>query len=221
MTPNTYLRVPPDDLRPNPWNSNVVGPEMEARLDESIRRLGFYKPVIVREIDDGVYEILGGEHRARSAVRLGLEDIPVVSVGFISDTQAKSIGVADNANYGEDDTLKLASILRDIGGNVEDFLPYSSKDLADIFAVESLNFDDLGIDEHDESGSSDIPSLAEKRPAMTHELMRFKVPVEDREAVQKLIDRVIKSKGLGKEEDSLVAAGMALVEITNAAKELI
>ena len=49
--------------------------------------------------------------------------------------------------------------------------------------------------------------------------MRFKVPVEDRERVEKLIQTVIKTRGLQSEQDSLVAAGMALVEVCNAAKE--
>ena len=76
------------------------------------------------------------------------------------------------------------------------------------------------MDEGDESdhGLPDPDSLP-PRPTITHELMRFKVPVEDRERVEKFIQKVIKDKGLKTEQDSLIAAGMALVEIVNVAKD--
>lgn len=209
----------PGVLSANPWNSNQVGPDMEERLRASILRLGFYKPVIARELPDGNLQILGGEHRWRVAISMGLETVPVVNLGQINDKQAKIIGLADNGQYGNDDALRLAEILRDIGKDeVEALLPYTDSDLAGMFAATSVDLDSLGFDDEELKPADD---LVTPRATITHELMRFKVPIEDRDRVQKLIEHVINIKGFKSEEDSMVAAGMALVEITNVAKELL
>lgn len=212
--------LPPEALSPNPWNSNQVGPDMEKRLRASIEKFGIYKPILVRELENGGLQILGGEHRWRVACNMGLESIPVVNLGELSDRKAKTLGLADNAQYGEDDGLKLAAILRDIGQeDVEMLLPYTESDLAGMFAATEIDLDSLGFDEGDLDPSTDITGdLA--RSTVTHELMRFKVPVEDRERVQKFIEHVISTRGLKSEEDSMVAAGMALVEVINAAREV-
>ncbi len=214
--------LPPELLTPNPWNSNQVGPDMERRLRASVEKFGIYKPIICRALDStGEIQILGGEHRWRVACNMGLSTVPVVVLEGIDDNTAKTIGLADNGQYGEDDALKLAEILRDIGqDNVELLLPYTDNDLAGMFAATEVDLDSLGFD--DVEPSRDVKDiLADVRPTITHELMRFKVPVEDRERVQKLIEHVISTRGLKSEEDSLVAAGMALVEIVKAAKEVL
>lgn len=211
--------LPPEQLSPNPWNSNKVGPDMEKRLRASVEKFGIYKPIIARSLADGSLQILGGEHRWRVACNMGLDSVPVVNLGQLSDKQAKTLGLADNAQYGEDDGLKLAEILREIGQEeIELILPYTESDLAGMFAATEVDLDSLGFDEGDLDPETDKLSDA-TRATVTHELMRFKVPVEDRERVQKFIEHVINTRGLKSEEDSMVAAGMALVEIVNAARE--
>lgn len=213
--------VPPSRLVPNPWNSNRVGPEMAQRLAASIEKLDIYKPIIVRQLADGALEILGGEHRWRYALDSGRESVPVVNLGVMSDKQAKTISVADNGQYGEDNALMLAQVLKDIGQeDVSSLLPYSDSDLAGMFAASALDLDSLGFD--DEATAADgteLPDAGAVRPGATHALMRFKVPVEDHERVEKFIKHVIDTRGLKAEADSMVAAGMALVEVINAARE--
>lgn len=212
--------IEPARLQPNPWNSNRVSPEMEARIESSIREFGFIKPIVVRRLEDGTLQILGGEHRTRKAVEMGIAKVPVVVLEGVDDKRAKALGLIDNGRYGEDDSIKLNEILHELGEEFLDVLPYDEQDLAGIFASSKLDLDDLGFDEKDDSG--DLPALNDlQRPTITHELMRFKVPVEDREKVSKFIEQVIKSKGLSSEQDSMVAAGMALVEIVNAAREVL
>lgn len=209
----------PDLLKPNPWNSNVVGSEMETRLEKSLDRFGVYKPIICRELADGTLQILGGEHRARTAARLGMAEVPYVSLGKINDRKAKEIGLADNGRYGEDDQLKLGEILKDLGQEVIEFLPFSDKDLAGMFAdAPAIDLESLGFDD-DDTPVKPLDEVA--RAGITHELMRFKVPVESRERVAAFVQHVIKARGLASEEDPMVAAGMALVEIVNAAKDVL
>lgn len=210
--------IAPGALRPNPWNSNKVGPEMEQRLRASVAEFGLYKPILVRQLSDGTLEILGGEHRWRVASDMKLPTVPVINLGAMDDRKAKLLGLADNGQYGEDDSAMLAAILKEIGQEeVSLILPYSADDLAGMFAAASIDLDNLGFD--DDEPIPDMPAPDAPRKVITHELMRFKVPVEDRERVEKLIQTVIKTRGLQPEQDSLVAAGMALVEVCNAAKE--
>lgn len=210
---------PPEVLTPNPWNSNHVGPEMEARLEASLREFGFIKPVMCRALPNASLQIIGGEHRVRKAVEMGLREIPVIVLQDVSDARAKALGLADNGRYGEDDALKLAVILGELDKDLLELLPFDEQDLAGIFAASSVDLDELGFDDSD-ALAGDLPAADAPRPSITHELMRFKVPVEDREKVEKFIQFVVKAKGLAGEQDSMVAAGMALVEIINAAREV-
>lgn len=210
--------VSPDLLEPNPWNSNYVSPDNERKLRQSVERFGVYKPVVVRQLEDGTLQILGGHHRARVAQDMGMSVIPIVNLGVIDDRRAKSIGLADNGRYGDDDLVKLADVLRDIGAeDAVTFLPFEEKDLASIFSVSKIDIDDLSLPDDDlpDAGSLDT----ELKATATHQLMTFKVPLGDAEGVSALVDKLIKIKGYDKGQDSKAAAGMALVDIANAARE--
>lgn len=92
----TILQVEVARLRPNPWNTNSVGAQNFEKLKGSIEKLGFFKPILARELDGGQFEILGGEHRWRAAMEQGISTVPVISVGKISDLVAKQMSLVDN-----------------------------------------------------------------------------------------------------------------------------
>lgn len=201
-------------LCPNPWNTNSVSPENEMKLKASIERFGVFKPIICRTLADGTLEILGGEHRWQMARELGLDTVPVVNLGTISDERAKEIGLVDNGRYGEDDTLALAELLKDLGNTDEimSFMPFGDADLESIFSATSIALEDL--DAHDE----ELPDLASPatKPLKTHQIMRFKVPVEDSEWVQKLIESTMNGQGF-LDDDAMSNAGNALVHLLKGA----
>ncbi|HCN5636508.1 TPA: ParB N-terminal domain-containing protein [Escherichia coli] len=91
----TILQVEVANLRPNPWNTNSVGAQNFEKLKGSIEKLGFFKPILARELDGGIFEILGGEHRWRAAMEQGISTVPVISVGKINDLVAKQMSLAD------------------------------------------------------------------------------------------------------------------------------
>lgn len=204
-------------LTPNPWNTNVVAPDDEVKIENSIKRFGMFKPVIVRELPNGQLQIVGGEHRATCAKRLKIKEIPVVNLGRIDEKRAKEIGIADNSRYGNDDTLRLAELLDGLGNPEElsTFLPYSDADLASIFSSVNIALDDLDLD----GGLDDAPSKPTEKPMQTHAVMRFKVPVGDVAAVTELFERVMKTQRFT-EEDSLTNAGNALVHVCMLARDL-
>lgn len=196
-------------LRPNGFNTNVVSPDNEAKIDASLKRFGFFKPVLCRETADGL-EILGGEHRWLSAKRLGYTEVPVINLGPITDRRAKEIGIVDNGRYGEDDTLGLAELLESLGGADElaAFMPFTDADFSSIFASSNISLDELELP--DDDGAA--PSAPTPKPAQTHVVMRFKVPLGDDSTIADAIAKVQKHQGFT-DEDTLSNAGNALVHI--------
>ena len=49
----------PKELLANPWNPNRLTPEAEMKLENSLARLGMFKPILVRTLEDGRREISG------------------------------------------------------------------------------------------------------------------------------------------------------------------
>jgi hypothetical protein len=212
MSTPTLQNLDPRLLQPNPWNTNVVAPDNEAKIDASVQRLGMFKPIIVRMLADGTLQILGGAHRRDSAIRLGMPTVPVINVGAVSDQKAKEIGLVDNGRYGNDDTIALAKLLDELGtpGELGEFLPYTDTDLESIFATSNIALDDLDeLDLDDTAGPLAAPTV---RAPQTHTIMRFKVPVEDVESITAKITAVMKHQRFS-DEDSLTNAGNALVHI--------
>jgi ParB family chromosome partitioning protein len=212
--PAKQPEIDPKLLHANPWNTNRCNPEMEHRIEQSIKRLGVFKPVIVRELPNGSLQIIGGQHRVEAAVRLKIKSIPFFSVGQIADNKAKEIGIVDNGRYGEDDTLQLAELLESLGtaDDLATFMPYSDNEFASIFASTNIALDDLDLPD-----DADLtPSVPTAKAPQTHQIMRFKVPMGDVSVITSAIEKVMKQQGFT-EEDSLANAGNALVHVFNKA----
>jgi ParB-like chromosome segregation protein Spo0J len=206
------LSVSPEELQPNPWNVNVMTPENEAKLDAAIRRFGFFKPITVRETPDG-YQILGGEHRWEAAKRLKLDEVPIFSVGKVSDKKAKEIMLADNARYGADDTISLAELLSEIGEpeEIQQYLPWTETDLTQIFSSVDIALDELELSDQFDADEKIVEEKTSKTPK-THTILRFKVAIPDAERITDMITRAQKAQDFTK-SDELTNAGDALVHL--------
>jgi ParB-like chromosome segregation protein Spo0J len=210
MSKLSVVHAPINSLAPGDFNVNVVSPDNEAKIDASLKRIGFFKPLLARELENGKLQIIGGEHRWLSAKRLGYKEVPVINLGKIDDQRAKEIGLLDNSRFGSDDTLQLAELLEGMGSADElaTFMPFSESDIASIFSSVTIALDDLNLS--DEDGES--PSLPKERPVQTHQIMRFRIPVEDCVWIQHLVEHTMKFQKLT-ESDSLTNAGDALVRL--------
>lgn len=205
--------VPVGALSANPWNTNVVTPENEAKIEASLKRFGFFRPVLARE-HEGSLQILGGEHRWTVAKRLGYKTVPVINLGHLDDQKAQEIGLVDNGRYGEDDALALSELLKGLGGTDDllTFLPYSGDELESLFSSSSIALDELDIPDDDGS----IPELPAMKEKQTHQIMRFKVPVEDVDFIQRLVESTMRAQGFTG-DDSMTNAGNALVHLMRGA----
>lgn len=204
-------------LKPNTWNTNQVSLENQEKIKASLERFGMFRPVLARQTNTEKLEIVGGQHRWQVAKQLGYKTIPVVNLGLLDDKSAKEIGLVDNGRYGEDDTLMLAELLNSLGDTTDilSYMPYTNDELENIFLSSSIALDSLDIEDDDSHSLSlsDLPSKA----LQTHQIMRFKIPMEDSAFLQKLIEATMKSQGYV-EEDSLSNAGNALIHLIRKVK---
>lgn len=207
-------QVDPRSLVFSPWNVNSVPEENQRKLEESIRRNGIYRPVIVRELEDGSLQVIAGEHTTRAAIALGYETIDVYNLGRIDEVRAKEISVIDNQHYGHEDSFGLANLLREFEGDVATFMPFDDEDLKAIFKATSIDFDSLELPEtaaEVEAPAANPEDDLASAP-ITHQLMRMKVPIGDADFVTRCLESVMKRQGFTG-GDSLTNAGDALVYI--------
>lgn len=178
------------DLVPNPFNPNRVEASMLDRLRTSLDRLGTFKPIVVRELQDGSYQILGGYHRALIAQERD-EQVPVVNLGTVPDQTAKEIALADNHSWGQNDPELFVELMRSMEVDLAElstFLPGHYEDIqVDLSAVAEIDLDSLGLE-------PDLDTPASK-PTPTHTTLKFRVPLEDAERVTELVQRTVVEQG--------------------------
>lgn len=210
----TYLD--PASLRENPWNPNQVDAINEEKLINSIDEIGLFKPILCRELEDGSLEILGGQHRNRAALLKGMTEVPVLNLGPIDEKKAKKIGLIDNGRYGEDDIERLAEVFAEIGSadEIVSILPIDISEFENIFGKDDgdLDYDDLSGDDLDgiTADSDAAADLDTSVNLKTHQIMRFKVALEDAPAIEGFIRKIQREQGFT-DSDSLTNAGDALV----------
>ena len=200
--------VAADTLRQNGFNPNRVDPANLERLRTSLDRLGNFKPVIVREVAEGL-EVLGGAHRVQIAQERG-ERIPIINLGPIDDERAKQIALLDNARFGVDEHDLLFDLVKSLEIDLDElstFLPGNFDDLDVNLAatLAEIDMETLGL----EPESDVVPEKA----TPTHTTLRFRVPIADAHSVTDEIARIVQEQGF--DGASAESAGDALVYFFN------
>lgn len=148
----TMRDVAPVGLRPNRWNYNEEPEETFQKLVESIRSLGFSRPIVARQVaGEKLLEIVNGEHRWRAAEVLELKTVPVFDLGEIPDEKAKELCIVLNERPGRPDQIRLADLLRDLSTSMPieklgQVLPYSSKGIRHLVEAVDFQFAHLSLE---------------------------------------------------------------------------
>jgi DNA modification methylase len=118
------------DLVPYINNSRKHSNEQIAQIAASIKEFGWTNPILV----DGEKGIIAGHGRLYAAMRLKMEEVPVIELAHLTPTQKKALIIADNklALNAEWDNELLTIELDEL--------------LADGFALEILGFDKDELD---------------------------------------------------------------------------
>jgi ParB-like chromosome segregation protein Spo0J len=211
----TYLT--PESLQANPWNPNEVDPINQEKIVNSLRKEGFFKPILVRELADGTLEILGGEHRRDAAIELGEETVPVLNLGQVDDAKAKRMTLLDNGQYGENNFDKMVALFENGGMGTMDeimsIMPFDESEVENYFSHDTLDADLAALDNMDEDDGDDTPLNLSPAPiAKTSQVLRFKVNVIDAEWLTDLVKKTQAEQGYTQSDD-LTNAGDALVHL--------
>ncbi|AXS22684.1 TPA: chromosome partitioning protein ParB [Klebsiella pneumoniae] len=221
----TILQVEVARLRPNPWNTNSVGAQNFEKLKGSIEKLGFFKPILARELDGGQFEILGGEHRWRAAMEQGISAVPVISVGKISDLVAKQMSLVDNERYGGDDQVALQRLIEEIQSELDyqlsEIAPYDDELAATLARESAIDLEMLeALSRGDEEPVEKDSREKAERVGAEHQTMRFKVTFDASDRVTETIKSIIKEQAINTGND-MENAGEALVWLVDNYKECI
>ena len=87
-----------DDIVPNPAQPRrFFTDEAILRLADSIRVHGIIQPLCVRKSDSavGIYELVAGERRLRAAKRIGMREVPCVTV-FADSEESAHMAIVEN-----------------------------------------------------------------------------------------------------------------------------
>jgi ParB-like chromosome segregation protein Spo0J len=108
-------------------NPQYLTPSQMENLKTSIQRDGFCAPVLVRPLEQNLYEVISGNHRFMASQELGIKNVPCV-VANLSDKAAKRLAVNLNTIHGQPNPELLAPFLAE----------FEIPDLADIFIEKEM-----------------------------------------------------------------------------------
>ena len=148
----TYKKALVADLIPYARNSRTHSDEQVTKIAASIKEFGFLNPVIV----DGENGIIAGHGRVMAAKKLGLEEVPVIEAGHLTDAQRRAYVIADNrlaldAGWDEEMLRVEFAELEGLGFDLE------------LTGFEASEIGALDFDEGEEVGMPDLPD-GEKEP---------------------------------------------------------
>ena len=141
---------PLDKLRPYDRNARTHSPEQVTMIAASITEFGFLNPILV-DTDAG---ILAGHGRLLAARKLGLEQVPVVILDHLSETQKRAYIICDNKSAeqaGWDDAILRGELLELKGADVElAMLGFSDDELRALLAELEPEPQEASTDEAEE-----------------------------------------------------------------------
>ena len=141
------------DLNPYANNSRTHSEDQIAQLCRSIREFGFTNPVLV----NAAGMIIAGHGRVMAAERIGMDQVPTITLDSMSEAQIRAYVIADNKlalNAGWDEEI-LELELKELDAMDFDLrlIGFSVNELDDLFSDE---VSDGLVDEDDVPGESEI-----------------------------------------------------------------
>jgi DNA modification methylase len=156
--------IPLDRVLPYAANARTHPDEQITQIAASIAEFGFNVPVLLD--DAGV--LIAGHGRVLAARRLGLDAVPAIRLGHLSEAQARAYRLADNQialNSGWDESL-LAAELRALRTDAVDLglLGFDQATLDRLLAETGIALDDAAAAEAADQPAPEPPAEPVTRP---------------------------------------------------------
>jgi hypothetical protein len=130
-----------------PWNYKEQDKFMQGQLVENIKTNGQVESVIVRQMDDGRYEMVNGNHRLDAFRELKIKEVMCYDLGIVEEALAVRIAIETNETRFKSDHLKLAALIERTAQefSVEDLMktmPYKKPEIENMVGLLKFNFED-------------------------------------------------------------------------------
>lgn len=113
-----YQEIDIKEVVPNPYQPREhFDEETLASLSKSITEIGVIQPIVVRELEDGQYQLIAGERRWRAAKRADLSAIPAI-IRTSDDLSSLETAVVENLHRQDLNALEEAAAYQQL---VEEF----------------------------------------------------------------------------------------------------
>jgi hypothetical protein len=160
------------DLKPYEKNAKKHSEKQIDAIKNSIKEFGFRQPVVI----DSKNEIIIGHGRYEAAKKLGMTEVPCVTVSDLSEKQVKALRIADNKLNESDWDLGLLSEELDELSNIDmtDF-GFNEAELLEIQIDNSFSeptSTESSFSTAQSPASESIPSFTENASATSFEAQR-------------------------------------------------
>lgn len=164
--PKKLIIVTIDKIVPNNWNPKDKDTKEFENVKKSIEAVGYRDPIVVREYEDGQYQIIDGEQRYTACYLLDYPSLLVYNEGQVSDKIAQELTVWYQEQVPFDKVAEafFVSGMIDKYGIEQLNLPYSEqeyKDMADLAKFDFNQYDAKGGDGSNQE-NNDIRTIAIK-----------------------------------------------------------
>ncbi len=177
--------VPIDDLRPHPFNSNVMSDDLRAKLTAHIKRTGRYPFVVVRPHpgNAGQFEILDGHHRVEILRELGHTEARC-DVWDVGDREAKLLLATLNRLEGQDVPIRRAQLIHELLGEMSlgdlgGLLPETDKQIEELESLLQFPADEI---------ASLLQAEAEKAEKVLPRVLTYVVTPEQQELIERAVE---------------------------------
>jgi len=143
--------IPLDDLLPHPLNSNVMPPDLQAKLRAHIKRTGRYPFLVVRPHpeESGRFQVLDGHHRVAILRDLGHTEARC-DVWEVNDREARLLLATLNRLQGQDQPRKRAELIHELLGEMSlddlaGLLPESDKQIEELHALLEFPAEEIAL----------------------------------------------------------------------------
>ena len=88
----TVVYHSPSNLKPDPSNPRTHSKQQVAQIATAIETFGFTNPILIDELAN----IIAGHGRLLAAKKLGLAEVPTITLSHLTDVQKRALRIADN-----------------------------------------------------------------------------------------------------------------------------
>jgi len=154
-----FIEIDINKLKKADWNYKEDNDKLLEKLKANIKNNGLVINLIVRELKDGSFEVVNGNHRLEACKQLNIKKVNVFNLGEIDELTAKRIAIETNETNFETNTEALSGVLKELFDafgktDLSNTFPYEDFELDAFVGLESFNFEDADLIE--------IPSKSKK-----------------------------------------------------------